>query len=67
MKKLCEKDDDAKLKDESTIFCLEELWNDANLSTVFTQEQIAPLAIRFFQDDLGYIKHSLMVRLVLSI
>lgn len=55
MKELCEKNDDAKRKGEPTMFSVDELWKDNADLSAFAQEQIAPLAIRFFRDELGYI------------
>jgi len=55
MKILCEKHDDAKRKGQPTMFAVDELWKDNADLSAFAQEQIAPLAIRFFRDDLGYI------------
>ena len=55
MKKLCKKYDDAKRKGEATMFTVDELWKDNDDLSAFAQEQIAPLVIRFFRDELGYI------------
>ena len=55
MKKLCEKHDDAKRKGESTMFTVDELWKDNDDLSAFAQDQIAPLVIRFFRDELWYI------------
>ena len=55
MKKLCEKHDDAKRKGESTMFTVDELWINNDDLPAFAQDQIAPLVIRFFRDELGYI------------
>ena len=55
MKKLCEKIDDARRKGESTMISVDELWKDNADLSAFAQDQIAPLAIRFFRDELGYI------------
>jgi hypothetical protein len=55
MKELCEKHDDAKRRGESTMFTIDELWKDNDDLSSFDQDQIAPLVIRFFRDELGYI------------
>ena len=55
MKTLCEKHDDAKRKGQSTMFAVDELWKDNDDLSAFDQDQIAPLAIKFFRDELGYI------------
>lgn len=55
MKILCEKHDDAKRKGQPTMFAVDELWKDNDDLSAFAQDQIAPLVIRFFGDELGYI------------
>ena len=37
------------------MFTVDELWKDNDYLSAFAQDQLAPLVIRFFGDELGYI------------
>jgi hypothetical protein len=52
MKTLCEKNYNAERNGTNNLFTIDELWT---LLGGFNQEKVAPLAIRYFRDELRYI------------